>query len=62
MDDGAVCLRHIMQWLKLIDGEPVAPENTWVTKGFPGLRAQRPSGRFECRTKASFARALRTSD
>ena len=41
MDDGAVYVRNVMKWLKMIDGEPVAPETTWVMKEFLGLRAQR---------------------
>ena len=41
IDDGAVYIRNVMKWLKMIDGEPVAPAKTWVMKEFLGLRAQR---------------------
>ena len=41
IDDGAVYVRNVMKWLKMIDGDPVPPEKTWVMKEFLGLRAQR---------------------
>ena len=41
IDDGAVYVRNAMKWLKMIDGDPVPPEKTWVMKEFLGLRAQR---------------------
>ena len=41
IDDGAVYVRNVMKWLKMIDGEPVPPEKTWVMKEFLGLRAHR---------------------
>ena len=41
IDDGAVYIRNVMKWLKMIDGDPVPPEKTWVMMEFLGLRAQR---------------------
>ena len=41
IDDGAVYIRNVMKWLKMIDGDPVAPEKTWVMKEFLGLRVRR---------------------
>ena len=40
IDDGAVYVRNVIKWLKMIDGEPVAPEKTWVMKELLGLRTQ----------------------
>ena len=37
IDDGAVCIRNVMKWLKMIDGDPVPPEKTHVMKEFLGL-------------------------
>ena len=41
IEDGAVYIRNVMQWLSMIDGEPVRPEQTYVMREFVGLRANR---------------------
>ena len=40
-EDGARYIRNLMCWLGMIDGEPVAPAQSYVMREFLGLRATR---------------------
>ena len=41
IDGGALYVRNVMKWLRMIDGEPLPAAKTYVMKEFLGLRATR---------------------
>ena len=61
IDDGAVYIRNVMKWLKMIDGEPVRPEKTSRDEGVPGpSRAARRTAAHPGAARGHRGRGART--